>query len=67
MSHNELRGQMEKRIAMIEPGKEFSLRDIMGECPSVLGKTLFESVRNGNIPNVECLGKFDGVDKYRKK
>ncbi|MDA8227041.1 MAG: hypothetical protein M0T74_04950 [Desulfitobacterium hafniense] len=67
-TYTELYARMVNEIAALEPNSEFYLRDIIDIPPALLGRWLYDNVRNGKIPNVEHLGN-DGTnpEKYRKK
>lgn len=67
MSYTALENQMRSIISNLSAGTEFFLRDIIMNPPAQLGRTLFEEVQSGKIPNVECFEKVDGVEHYRKK
>lgn len=67
MSHTVLENQMKSIISTLESGTTFMLRDILDNPPTLLGKTLYNGVKSGEIPNVEFIGKEAGVDKYIKK
>ncbi len=66
MGYKALVNQMKCVIASLDPDTEFFLQDIMVNPPAILGRTLYEGVDKGTIPNVECIGIVDGVEKYRK-
>lgn len=67
MSHTVLENQMKSIISSLKSGTEFMLRDILDNPPALLGRRLYEDVASGDIPNVEYVGKEDGIDKYIKK
>lgn len=67
MSYTALENQMRSIISNLSAGTEFFLRDIIVNPPAQLGRTLFEEVQSGTIPNVVCFEKVDGVEHYRKK
>lgn len=67
MSHTVLENQMKSIISTLESGTTFMLRDILDNPPALLGRRLYEGVESGEIPNVEFIGKEDGIDKYVKK
>lgn len=69
--------QMKNKIAELRPDDiindqlnpgEFYLRDILPNPPALLGRWLYDAVKDGRIPHVEHLGN-DGTnpEKYRKK
>jgi hypothetical protein len=62
----ELYNQMINKVANLEPKSEFYLRDIIDTPPALLGKWLYDNVKNGQIPNVEHLGYVVTAEKYRK-
>ena len=67
-TYAELYAQMVKKIADLAPNSEFYLRDIIDTPPALLGRWLFDNVKNGKIPSVVHLGN-DGTnpEKYLKK
>lgn len=66
MGYEVLRNQMQSVICNLPAGTEFAIKDIISNPPARLGRTLFEEVQNGTIKNVQCLGKVDGVEQYKK-
>lgn len=66
MSYNVLVNQMKCIIQSLDSGKEFMLKDIINDPPTRLGRTLFEAVEKGEIPNVRCIGKDGDVEIYIK-
>lgn len=67
MSYKSLENQMRCIINSLPVGKEFCLNEIIENPPAQLGRTLFEDVQNGKIPNVVCTGKVKGVEQYKKQ
>lgn len=61
-----LENQMRASIDSMSPGYEFEMNDVIANPPAQLGRTLFEAVQSGRIPNVQCLGKVNGIERYRK-
>ena len=66
MSYTALENQMRSTISNLSSGTVFFLRDVIINPPAQLGRTLFEEVQNGTIPNVRYLAKVDGVEQYQK-
>ena len=67
MSYTVLENQMKSIISTMKSGTVFMIRDILDNPPALLGRRLYEGVASGEIPNVEFIGKEDGVDKCIKK
>ena len=67
MSYKELETQMKSIISKLQPGTTFLLKDIISDPPAGLGRTLYECVQSGVIPNVRCTGKTNGVETYEKQ
>ena len=55
---------MVKKIESLAPNTEFLLRDIIEVPPALLGRWLYEGVRDGKIKNVRHLGN-NGSDAER--
>lgn len=66
MSYVVSENQMRSIINSLPSGKTFFLRDIISNPPARLGRTLFEEVQSGEIPNVVYNKKVDGVETYTK-
>lgn len=66
MSYQVLENQMRSVINNLPSGKTFFLRDVISNPPARLGRTLFEEVQSGAIPNVQYLTKVDGIEQYQK-
>ena len=66
MSYKQLENQMNSIINSLKPGEKFFLRDIIPNPPAQLGRTLYESVENGTIPNVKFIAKVNNADQYEK-
>lgn len=66
MGMKALENQMKCIILSLAPRTEFVLRDIINDPPALLGRKLYEGVADGTIPNVEYIGKEEGIDKYKK-
>lgn len=67
MGYEVLINQMRSIIHSLPVGKEFSLNDIIKNPPARLGRTLYEDVKNGVIPDVICITtKVDAIQRYRK-
>lgn len=67
MGYEVLINQMRSAIHSLPVGNEFSLNDIIANPPAQLGRTLYEDVQSGAIPNVICITtNADTVQRYRK-
>lgn len=62
----ELYKTMESKIQKLPSGREFYLRDIIGNPPALLGRWLFENVENGKIPDVIHIESAIKPERYRK-
>lgn len=67
MSYKALVNQMKSIISSLPEGIEFCLNEIIENPPAQLGRTLYEAVQSGEIPNVICITTdSDRVQKYKK-
>lgn len=66
MSYTALENQMRSIISSLSSGEKFFLRDIISNPPAQLGRTLYQEVQSGAIPNVQYVAKVDGVEQYEK-
>lgn len=66
MSYIALENQMRSIISNLPSGEKFFLRDIIPNPPTQLGRTLYQEVQSGAIPNVRYVAKVDGVEQYEK-
>lgn len=66
MSYRQLENQMNSIISNLKTGEKFFLRDIIPNPPAQLGRTLYENVENGAIPNVKFIAKINNADQYEK-
>jgi hypothetical protein len=55
--------EAKSKIVKLKSGDEFLLRDLLPNTPSNIGVWLFEQQSSLGI---ECIGKFRGVNKFRK-
>ena len=55
--------EVKAKIAELKAGDEFLLRDLLPNTPSNIGVWLWEQQAN---LGVECIGKFRGVNRFRK-
>lgn len=53
-----------KKIEKLESGEKFFLRDLIDTPPTLLGRWLYDNVKNGKIKNVKHLGN-DGTNPER--
>ena len=53
MSYKVLLNQMKSIIANLPSGEKFLLKDIITDPPTRLGRTLYDAVESGEIPNVK--------------
>lgn len=66
MSYNVLVNQMKSIITNLPPGEKFFLSDIVADPPARLGRTLYDAVVSGDIPNVKYIGQEKGTALYQK-
>ena len=66
MSYNVLVNQMNSIITNLPSGKKFFLSDIVADPPARLGRTLYDVVESGAIPNVKYIGQENGIALYQK-
>ena len=64
-TYAEYREKMKNIIQDLEPG-EFALRDIIKIPPALLGRYLYEDVRDGKIADVSHIGRDESSERYRK-
>ncbi len=63
-TYAELYKRMVKNIDKLPIGTNFLLRDLIDTPPTLLGRWLFDNVKNGSINNVKHLGN-NGSDAER--
>lgn len=61
-----LEEEMKSTIHGLASGEEFTIADILSNPPARLGRTLYEEVQSGEIPNVQYLGRINRKSRYRK-
>lgn len=66
MSYKVLLNQMKSIIANLPSGEKFLLKDIITDPPTRLGRTLYDAVESGEIPNVKYIGQESGSAAYEK-
>lgn len=66
MSYNVLVNQMKSIITNLPSGEKFFLSDIVADPPARLGRTLYDAVVSGDIPNVKYIGQENGIALYQK-
>ncbi len=65
-TYAELYKDMVLKIENLPQGQEFFLRDLINTPPTLLGRWLYDNVKDGIIPNVEYLGKGSDAAQYKK-
>lgn len=66
MSYKVLLNQMKSIIANLPSGEKFLLSDIITDPPTRLGRTLYDAVESGEIPDVKYIGQENGTALYQK-